>query len=74
MISLNVKDYCQSCPDFEPTVDRDTMRRPIGDGQTLLCADTVVGCRYLERCKHIMRYLENKLYERLAKGDKDDRF
>lgn len=68
MISLNVKDYCKNCPDFEPTFDKETKRRPTECGQTMMCADTVIGCQYLERCKHIMRYLEGRL-DKALKGD-----
>lgn len=69
MISLNVKDYCEGCPDFEPETNMDKKLCANGCGQTLMCANTIISCRHLERCQHIMKYLEDRLNKAL-KGER----
>ena len=51
MIELLVKDYCQSCPDFEPV----TEKMLAGNDVT----HTFVSCEHRCRCERLEAYLKN---------------
>lgn len=55
MIQLNVENYCQECPDFDPVTER-----LYAGGEVAM---TSVLCKYDERCKRIKRYLEEESKE-----------
>lgn len=54
MIKLNIEDYCQNCPDFEPK--KEVMTYFSGD--KVIERHTTVYCKYKDRCASIARYLK----------------
>lgn len=59
MITLDVKDYCASCMDFSPDVERPLIIHSSDLGEVVL-SNTVVRCEYRERCEAMKRYLEKR--------------
>lgn len=53
MITLNVKNYCHNCPEFEPYADKNTLYS--GDEKMHM---TEIRCIHSERCKIIAEFLE----------------
>lgn len=62
MIRVDVEDYCQSCLDFTPEVNKPE-KLCNGSGEIII-GDTVIQCKYRKRCAGIKRYLEQQ-----AKGE-----
>lgn len=73
MIKLNVKPYCENCPDFEPDVYKNeetlTFEDPIGYSmdfdlgpkiKIIHKCDTTVMCKNRNRCSCIMEHLKDK--------------
>lgn len=56
MINLNVKPYCQSCPEFKPCSEK-----IYADG---LSVDTIVSCEHMEICNRIEKYLKSMMEEK----------
>lgn len=56
MIKLEVEDYCQDCPEFEPAYSH---IRYLNTGK----CDTFVECEHKSRCRNINTYL----YQQIAK-------
>lgn len=54
MIKLSIKPYCQDCPMFDPEV---ITAYPLNGWEPL----HTVQCVRKEECKHILRYLENRI-------------
>ena len=50
MISLQIKPYCENCPDFEPDV---TKMRTGG-----LVVQTIINCEHRERCERIHKHIK----------------
>lgn len=65
MISLQVENYCQNCSNFKPycSVSR-TSDYFYGNGTV----ETLVQCKYKDRCKEIKKYLE----EQMARKERPD--
>lgn len=64
-IRIDVKDYCAECCDFEPDVtkpERSTLYfESMGEQKNMvLQTDTIVRCKYRNRCEAIKRYLEKQ--------------
>lgn len=55
MIQLNVENYCQECPDFDPVTER-----LYAGGEVAMI---IVSCEHKERCERIKRYLEEESKE-----------
>ena len=53
MININVEDYCQNCPDFEPEVNKTILEAD----NIIISTDTCITCKYSDRCKQIYRYI-----------------
>lgn len=51
MIELQVKDYCQNCPDFEPTVDK---KLSYADDEVIYSLMTVC-CKNASRCERMLQ-------------------
>lgn len=59
-IKLEVRDYCAECCDFEAVVtkpERTTMYSNDSQVIEVLQTDTVVRCKYANRCASLVRYL-----------------
>lgn len=56
MIKLEVQEYCHSCSDFEPDVERP--EKYYAGSEEVVMTNTVVRCRYRKRCENLKRYLE----------------
>lgn len=54
MIKLEIKDYCQGCPAFEPRVEKfsDYPRNTV---------TTTVYCESEKKCARLVQYLERKM-------------
>ena len=62
MIKLEVEPYCQQCLDFTPDVVRPE-REIIEDlkgKRTAKYSDTIVHCKYRNRCAGIERFIRNQ--------------
>lgn len=75
MIKLEVENYCQSCPEFEPDVDRNTQRyfaedfNPFAyEPRVYTVCDTIVRCEHRVRCQCIKTQIEIDLDKN--KGEK----
>lgn len=55
MIALQVENYCQNCPDFEPYCNR---------LYSLQSVETLVQCVHKDRCKEIKTYIEQQAIKR----------
>ena len=65
MIRLDVQPYCHYCPDF--TADVEPPSKIYGaDGEFCDHTDTIVRCKYRNRCSAVCRYLE-----KYRKGEND---
>lgn len=56
MIELQVKDYCQNCPDFEPTVDK---KLSYADDEVIYSLMTVC-CKNALRCERMHKYIKKE--------------
>lgn len=56
MIKLDVEEYCDNCPDFEPTAEK-IMYQSVDDQKCKAC-DTVVCCKLKARCASIEKYMK----------------
>lgn len=71
MIKLQVEKYCQECPDFKAKVSIENIS--FVNMTPYVCGDTVVSCKYAQRCKNIyerIRFLEkpkNGMHEKECK-------
>lgn len=59
MIRLEVEPYCQECQDFEADVDGKKI-------ELLTCSDTVIRCKYRNRCRRLSEYLKRQKGEENA--------
>ena len=70
MIKLDIQEYCQECLDFEPDVERPTREvLRSSEGDIVIQSDTMVRCKYRNRCKAIKRYLEKEAQHAENSGD-----
>ena len=58
VIKLIVPDYCHSCTDFEPSVTKVPDKLSTSYGHSYLYGDTIVECKYRNRCEAIYHYLK----------------
>ena len=65
MINLEVEKYCEGCPEFEASVEKNVVNmgsydllsmQPIHES---FC-DTVISCEHKKRCRVIMDYLSKE--------------
>lgn len=56
MIRLDVQEYCATCMDFHPDVERPVKMYSVYN--EAIQTDTVIRCEYRGRCEAIRRYLE----------------
>ena len=54
MIKLEVEQYCQNCPEFEPVVDSTALFINEGD---VVRRETTVTCKHRERCINIFKHI-----------------
>lgn len=56
MIKLEVQDYCQSCPKFEPDVERPVDLYTDGNPEPYVSiGDTTIRCEYRRICERVRR-------------------
>jgi hypothetical protein len=63
MITLEVEDYCQNCPDFEAYVAKShavAIGRGMNEEQT---NETVITCEHRHRCENLMNQIMRRLHE-----------
>lgn len=58
MIKFNISIYCQDCPDFEPQVTQRPEQIKSNYGDSYFYGDTLVECKYRNRCETIYNYLK----------------
>lgn len=68
-ILIDVKDYCAECCDFEPDVtkpERSTLFFDrMGEQKTMVMqTDTIVRCKYRNRCEAIKRFIDKQKEDR----------
>lgn len=59
MIRIDIQPYCDDCLDFTPDVDS-----PVSydaDRRIVRQSDTIIHCKYRNRCKNMVRYLQKQL-------------
>ena len=56
MKTLDIKPYCDDCPEFEPCVNNATLRSE----RAILLVNTTISCTHAERCRRIYEFLEKK--------------
>lgn len=64
MIKLEVEEYCNECPEFEPDVESESYH--YNDDlkcQTIHYCKKTIRCTHAKRCKAMLRYLEKKAKE-----------
>lgn len=59
MITIDVDEYCHTCPDFEPS----KIMLPYWADNVIINADTKVICKHKDRCQNLRAYLEKKIRE-----------
>ena len=59
MIKLDVRPYCECCPDFTAEVEGPN-RVYVGD-EYIHESDTIVHCKYRRRCEAMVRYLQKQM-------------
>ena len=60
MIKFNISIYCQNCPDFEPQVTQRPEQIKSNYGGSYFYGDTLVECKYRNRCETIYNYLKKE--------------
>lgn len=61
MIILQIEKYCHNCPDFEPAVEKNTYSNfDIDYCEERRYADTLITCKYCNRCAGQMAYLKKQ--------------
>lgn len=56
MIKLEVQDYCQGCPKFEPDVERPvSLYIDGGPKPYVTMGDTIIRCEYRHICERVSR-------------------
>ena len=55
-ISLEVQEYCHSCPDFEAEIDKERYFMSNVD----VMISTVIRCKHSSRCRAIKKYLSEQ--------------
>lgn len=60
MIKFNISIYCQDCPEFEPQATQRPEQLKSNDGGSYFYGDTLVGCKYRNRCETIYNYLKKE--------------
>lgn len=65
MINLEVEKYCEGCPEFEASVEKNNVDRYAYDSLSMqrinesFC-NTVISCEHKKRCRVIMDYLSKE--------------
>ena len=58
MIKLEVEKYCESCPEFEASVEQNVIGMAAYD--SLAICNTVISCEHKNRCRVIIDYLSKE--------------
>lgn len=62
MIKLEVEDYCQNCPAFEPMTEKFT---DFAQNAVII----TVSCESQRKCARLVQYLERKVKKNVDTGD-----
>lgn len=76
MIKLEVETYCQTCPEFEPDVEKEVEERMYYDagwfdGKTVNICNAIVRCKYRNRCASIRNDIEEKIRKEKEKKNSE---
>lgn len=71
MIKLNIEDYCESCPDFEPDVKKEVLTTENYHylESTFKYANTIITCKSRDRCNCFYRDMARKSEREKRKGE-----
>lgn len=58
-MKLDVKPYCESCPNFTPHVTFG--EKMFADSELVTIGETVIRCGYRNRCENMVRYLQKQM-------------
>lgn len=64
MIKLDLPDFCQNCPEFEPDVDTNILTNCDFFANRKTLVDTTVTCMHLQRCLSMMDYIVDREKEK----------
>lgn len=62
MITLDVDQWCNNCPEFEAEVDKDTYLSNdfMVEEKPIYTTDTKITCKHRQRCRSMVKELENR--------------
>lgn len=63
MIKLDLPDFCQNCPEFEPDVDTNKLANDDFFANRKTLVDTTITCTHVDRCLSMMDYIVDQLKE-----------
>lgn len=63
MIKLELPDFCQNCPEFEPDVDKNVLKSDDFFGSCKTRVSTIITCTHVGRCLSMMDYIVDRLKE-----------
>lgn len=58
-MKLDVRPYCDCCPEFTPEVEFG--ERLYDGGEVFTMGETTVRCLYRKRCENMVRYLQKQM-------------
>lgn len=64
MIKIDLPDFCQNCPEFEPDVDKNILKSDTFFGRCETLVDTTVTCTHVQRCLSMMDYIVDRAKEK----------
>ncbi len=68
MITLQVENYCQNCPDFKPYCSVLKANEICGNETVCETVYTLVQCTKKDRCKEIKAYIEQQMARKESNG------
>jgi hypothetical protein len=76
MIELVVKEYCHSCLEFEPDVNKDpvtyyTEDLFLGEREYMTVCNTVIHCAHRHRCESMISQLKREMKKENTNGHAD---
>lgn len=56
MIKLDVKEYCQECPDFEADIESISYPTFVGDDEVKY-HDSIIRCEHRDKCQQLYKHM-----------------
>lgn len=58
MIKLDIREYCQSCTEFEPQITQRPAQSARLSGDICVFGDTIVECEHRRHCETLYNHLK----------------